>query len=234
MKPAEIASLVRSKTRTNATTFTDAQILTFMNPIMDSMSEEIAKMNENLLGITRQASLVADQRNYAIAEDVISLKYVNAKINGTDWTELDHIDISALGIPLQESNIRSHFTGHASAYDLLNREIYLFSSEAIIDVTNGLEYYAIIYPEHPANLTGTDDLSKDSSSTTRGFPRQFHTLLCTRIIIEYKQSRDKPIPLVGNETTFDKDFKSKLSAIRNLNTQNSFIASLPPETGEDY
>lgn len=234
MTSQELAAYIREKTRTNSTTLTDSQIIALASVHMDSFAEEIAKANEDFFAIERTGALVADQRSYTLGDDVISLKTVEVKLDGSSYVRLDPFDITELKMPTAEAQIRQYFAGRDPQYDLFNKAFVIYSEQAILTVADpGYKIRVIIYPAHLSAI-GTTDMSADPTATTRGFPRQFHELLGRRIIIDWKQSRDKPIPLTQQEQNFDKDFALKVNAIRNINTDHSFVAEVPYDDGSQY
>ena len=71
MTPTELAKLIRRRTRTNSTTFTDADILTYVNAHMDSISAEIIKANEDYFGFREYRTLEANKRNYSFGAGIM-------------------------------------------------------------------------------------------------------------------------------------------------------------------
>lgn len=240
MTPAEFATYVRYKTRTDAVTFTDAEIMALANPFIDEFSQEIIKANEDLFVLEFLRNLEAGKRKYALPDQLLSqMKYLeaNLKVNSTDddnWQRLNETDMNWKRIPTNEANIISHYSGKLPEFFRYANVIMILSGSTIIDVTDGIVLHCIVWPAHLTALTGTTDMSVDPSSVTKGFPRQFHRLLGTRVVIEYKQSQEKPIPLVGNELTFEKDFEKAIESIRGGNLDLDFQASVPQDTGQDY
>ena len=63
MNFVNFASLVRKKTRTNSTTFTDADLLLYANTFKDEIAEMLSKeVGEDIFGLRLTRDLVADQR----------------------------------------------------------------------------------------------------------------------------------------------------------------------------
>jgi lauroyl/myristoyl acyltransferase len=65
MTPANFASYIRLKTKTNATTFPDADILAYANIIKDDIAKEVTKANEDYFGMKFLRYLIAGQRGYS-------------------------------------------------------------------------------------------------------------------------------------------------------------------------
>lgn len=113
MTPATFAAYVRLKTRTNSTTFTDADMLIFMEQRQDELAQEIIKLDEDLLLIPQTFNLVASttSREYSFPSDILArMKRVEAKLNGTDFVKLEEIDMSTINTPLAtEADITDNF-----------------------------------------------------------------------------------------------------------------------------
>jgi hypothetical protein len=99
MTPKELASYVRFKTRTNPSTFTDADILMLMKIRQDEIAKDILDADEDILLIPQYSSLVANQREYSLPVDMLSsIKRVEAKLDGTNFIKLNELDIVSLNI----------------------------------------------------------------------------------------------------------------------------------------
>ncbi len=235
MNNAKFARLVRLYTHSNATTFSDADILDYANIFKDDIAKEIAKRNEDYFGIEFIRNLEAGKRQYSIPDEVLNnIKYTQAMIDGVFWQRLEEFDLSQYKKTTDEASIRINFTGKNPQFDIWNRLLCIYSGDAVIDVTNGLKLWAIIYPADIADLTSTTDMAVDPNTTSHGFPRQFHELLARRVSIAYKSSKDKPIPLSEKEQKYDFDLKDALDAITGMNLDRSFVASSPDDDGQDY
>jgi len=235
MTPAELASFVRDQTNTDATTFSDAQILTKANVFIDDIAKEIAKTHRGFFGRVFTYNLVADQRNYPLETDLLNgIRSVEAQLDGTNWKWLTSLDITALGKPTDETDIRAAFAGKDPRYDIFQKEIWIYSESAIVNVTGGLKVRCDVYPEHLTSLSGSSDLSINSSSTKRGFPRAVHELLARRIIIAFKESKDKPIPLTQTEQKYEFDLVKAISALRDSNQDEVILAPLPFNDGNQF
>ena len=97
MTPVEFAYHVRFMTRTNSTTFTDAEILALMKIRQDEIAKAILEADEDILLIPQYTSLVADQREYPLPQDMLSsIKRVEAKLDGTNFIKLNELDVTTL------------------------------------------------------------------------------------------------------------------------------------------
>ena len=230
------ATLVRHYTKTNSTTFTDANILILANIFKDDISERISKeVGEDYFGLRFERDLVAGQREYDLpAELMARMKYLQAKLDGTNWTRLKETDLSTYSKTLDETTIQLTYAERSPEFDLWDQGIFLLSGDAIIDVTDGLKLWAIIFPSDFANLTSTEDMSTNPDDYTHGFPRQFHELLARRISVAYKSSKDRPIPLSEKEKMYEMDLNVTIQSMKDANLDRSVIPSAPFNDGSDY
>ena len=209
-------------------------------PIQEDIAKEAIKANEDLFGLELTRNLVAGKRNYALDDDVLQIKIVQAKLDGTDWEDppLVEYDNNILRINTDEDSIVDFFSDYGDEYNpgyfIFGKEIIILNDSAIIDVTDGLKMWAILYPTKIAALTGIDDMSIRPTATSIGFPKQLHKLWAKKVIIEWKESQDKPVPLTEEERNYDKDLKEALDSIKNLNLDRSILAEMPYCDGQDY
>ena len=56
-------------------------------------------------------------------------------------------------------------------------------------------------------LSSTEDMSADPSTTSHGMPREAHEIWARSVIIEYKNSKEKPIPLTEKELNYENDLQ---------------------------
>jgi len=248
MTPAKFTSWVRWKTRTNSTTFTDAQLLLGMEVRQYEIAKAILKADEDILLIPQTCDLVEDQREYPQPLDIISrIKRVEAKLNGTNWIPLSEIDITQIGYPIAtETNITDVFNNSqvsngnptGARFDLLRKAIMIYSG-SITDVTAGLRIYVNTYPSVITDLTGTTDMSEDPSDTTHGIPKALHEIWSRGVIIDYKEGKEKPIPLSEKELSYKFDLEKAIEILKHGNLDREVFGTLPPASdrgndGSDY
>jgi len=232
MKPVEFAAHVRYMTRTNSTTFTDSDILNLMKIRQDEIARAILKADEDILLIPQTTSLVANQREYAFPEDMLlKIKRVEAKLNGTDWVKLSQKDITEFTWALTETNITDHFSNYDgyAFYDLSRKALYLLTG-TITSVTDGLKVWVNTYPTEITDLSSTTDMSVDPTTTTHGIPREMHEIWARGVIIDYKGSREKPIPLTEREMKYESDKMETINFLRNQDIDKEVTGKLPPSS----
>ena len=238
MTGANFTSYIRKLTKTNSTTFPDADIILYANIIKDRFATEIKKADEELFNMEMYTDLKASgslltTREYPVDTDVINYKRIQAKFDGTNWIKLEEFDPTESDMPITESDITNRFsneTGHAF-YDLSRGSLFIYSG-TITEVTNGLYMFAEIYPEDitTSELSKTTDLSIPSTKTKFRLPRQFHELWARNISIIYKSAQEKPIELSSLELRVEVDFDKQIDAITNSTTDRDITRTLPDDT----
>jgi hypothetical protein len=234
MKFTEFAARIRFFTGTNTVTFTDADILMLANTAKDDFAKDIVQANEDYFGLDHYCDLVAGQREYPLPLNLLQLKLTEAKLDGTTWKRLIETDYNLGTYTTDEDSIVVAFAGQEPCFEYYRNSIWILNDSAIIDVADGLYIKGFIYPADFTSLSSTDDMSANPSSTSHGLPRQFHELLARRIIIDYKNAKDKPIPLTERETLFDRDFADAIESIKNPNLDRSITGKVPYNDGSQY
>jgi hypothetical protein len=233
----ELATRIRFLTKTNSTTFTDAEMLPLVNNFMtDEIASRIVETDSQHFAVPYTFNLVANQREYAIGDDVLNRAHkLEVKFVSTD-DRMPAEYIKDYRGSEEEDQITANFNNSEGgfAYTIRRRAILILSG-TIIAVTNGARMVSIVYPEKLANLTGTTGLEVDPSTTTFGFPRQFHELLARRVSIAWKGSQPKPIPLSPDERKYEADLAKALAAIAMVTDEGSVRSEDPGvlDTGDD-
>lgn len=236
MTYANFAALIRHYTKTNSTTFTDADILKLANIFKDDLAAALAKeVGEDIFGLRFERNLVAGQREYDLPAEVMGrIKYLEAKLDGTNWERLKEVDLSTYGHTTDESTIQLEYAEKDPEVDLWDSGFFIFSGDAIIAVTNGLKLWAIIWPADFTDLTSVVDMATNPDDYTHGFPRQLHELLARRVSIAYKSSKDRPIPLSEKEKLYEVDLANQITIMKGANLDRDVIPSAPYNDGSDY
>jgi len=240
MKPLELATYIRFKTKTTTTTFTDAEMLPLVNFRQDELSRRLItslSSDEDYFLTPQTTDLIADQRDYALPKNLLArIKRVEAKLDGENFIRLLPMDINEYRYVNDEDTIISYFSndeGYAK-YDMMRRSLNIYSG-AITSVTGGLKIWAYEYPATITTLTNnTTDIEDDPTTTTYGFPRELHELLARGVIIDFKESMEKPIPLTEREAKFEYDLKLAINSLRNADSNREIIATVPVDNGEEY
>lgn len=233
MTGKQFVDYIRLKTRTNTTTFSDNDILLLANIRLETLSREILGTDEDVLVVPMKTNLVAGLREYPFPQSILSrIKYVEAKLDGTKFIYLTEMDLSKYKRTTDEATILSTFSneeGHAF-YDISRKSLWLYCG-VISSVQLGLKLWCNTYParlDSSRIADTTTDLSVDPTVTSHGFPREFHELWARGVIIDWKQSREKPIPLSETELNYALDVHKAKTDMRNANLDRTFTASVPP------
>lgn len=240
MTGASLAAIIHKKTRTNATTFTLADMLVDVNVFKDEIVSMIVERNSGYFLIPSTFDLKANQREYSFSDSLLNrLHKVEIKF-ASDNSRFPASFIKDYSGSETESEIVKNYSNAEGgfAYTIRRRDILILSG-TIVAVTAGGRMWWHKYPADLANLTGIVGLEVDPSTTTFGFPRQFHELLARRVAMEYKQRQPKPIPLNELDKKYDYDLKMQLDAIAHIDNSAELIGEEPDpassgNSGWDY
>jgi hypothetical protein len=225
MNAVQLASLIRTKTRTTSDTFSDADMLVHVNTFKDEIAGRIQQERQDIWNMPATFDLVGDQREYAFPDDVLN-NIVSLELKFT--ASGDYVRARATKAPddfaLSEDQITAYHTNLTPWYFVRRRAVYVLSG-AITAVTGGGRLVYNAFPASLADLTGTTDLSIDPSTTTHGFLREFHELLARRVSIEYKDING--MQLSTKELAYDQDLERKLDEFSTVDLSQVFTASLP-------
>ena len=226
----EFATRVRFFTKTNSTTFTDSDILALMKVRQDELAKNILEIDEDILLIPQTQSLVADQREYPFPADILSnIKRVEAKLDATRWVKLTEIDLTSIKTAVStETDITNNFSNSegGARFDLIRKALYIYSG-TITNVTGGLKLWCNTWMSALTSLAGSTGMEIDPSTTTHGIPRELHEIWARGVIIDYKQGKEKPIPLNESERNYKEDKKEALFSLTTQNLDREVTGSLP-------
>lgn len=238
MTPLALATLIRKRTHTNTVTFPDADMLPEVNAFKDEIATAIVERDAGYFDIPCVFNLVADQREYAIGDNLLNrLHKVEIKFSASDARQpatniKDYLGSEAESEIIQQfSNAKGGF-----AYTIRRRALFILSG-TIVNVTAGVRTWSHIWPADISDLTANGiGMEVDPSSTTFGFPRQFHELLATRVSIAYKDNQPKPIPLSRHEKGYEARLQAQLDALSTNDKSAETIAEvqIPAEYNNGY
>lgn len=234
MTGTQLATLIRLKTTTNSTTFSNADMLVYVNIFKDEIASKIVERNNGMFLVPSTFSLVASStsREYAFPDDMLNrLHKFEVKFVSTD-SRFPSTYIKDYSGSETESEIVKNYGNSIGefAHTIRRRALFILSG-TIIAVTNGGRIWYHAFPADLANMTGSTDLGVDPSTTTFGIPRQFHELLARRVSIEYKSNKPKPLPLNALERNYDIDLQLALDAVSHIDNSAEYIGLLP--SGQD-
>lgn len=228
MTGTQLAALIRKKTRTNSTTFTDADMLVDVNIFKDEIASMIVERNAKYFLIPSKFDLVADQREYTFDDNLLNrIEKVEIKFSSSTSRFPARFLKDYYGSETESEIVKKYSNAEGGfAYIIRRRGIFILSG-TIINVTDGGRMIWSKYPSNLSDLTGSTDLAIDPSTTTFGFPRQFHELLARRVSMEYKGRQPKPIPFNQMEKNYDRDLEVQLAAISTIDNSAEVIGELP-------
>ena len=226
MTATQLATLIRKKTKTSTTTYPDADLLVDINLMKDDLASKIQQVRPEIWNIPAETNLVADRREYAFPEDVLNhIVFLELRFDSSsDPVIASPISRKHYNDVLEESVIVDNFDNLSPRYFIRRKAVYILSG-TIINVTDG---FRIVYDAFPADLpalTGTDDLSVDPSTTTHGFPREFHELWARRVSMEYKDRNG--IKFSQKELEYPQDLEEALEDFEIANLDAQIIGSIP-------
>lgn len=226
MTGTQLAALIRKKTKTNSTTYADAEMLVDVNNGKNEIASLIAGENQKYFERRGTISLVANQRHYALSDDIlnsITKVEIMFETGGTYYPSTAKKDYYGSET---EAEITNNFSNNEGdfAHVVRNRGLFILSG-TISSVTSGIRYWFIEYPADLANLSGSTELNVDPSTTSSGFPKQFHELLARWVSIEWKQRNEKP--LTAKEANYERDLEKQLSEISRFDHSLEIIGNLP-------
>lgn len=228
MTGTQLAALIRLKTSTNTTTFTNADMLVYVNLFKDEIASKIVERNNGMFLVPSTFSLVADRREYAFPDDMLNrLHKFEVKFASAD-SRFPSTYIKDYSGSETESEIVKNFGNSIGEFGhtIRRRALYVLSG-TIIAVTDGGRIWYHAFPADLANMTGSTDLGVDPSTTTFGIPKQFHELLARRVSIEYKSNKPKPLPLNPLEKNYEVDLQVQLDAASHIDNSGEIIGELP-------
>jgi len=236
------ASYIRLRTKTNSTTLTDATIVITANVIKDDLASKIiSNVDEGYFDMEMVRDLEANIRDYTFENDVVkNLKYATAKLDGTNPVYLTESDWGAIEGEkkplLEDTSIKELYAARNPQFLITGRSLKILSGNNIGATVDGLKVVGEVFPEDitPTMLAATTELSIPSSDTQHAIPRAAHRIWAKMVVVEYKQSREKPIPLTEDEKKIELDLDELYKELRKRNAVRSFTAGVPQDNGQNY
>lgn len=200
-------------------------MLVHVNAFKDEIAGRIQQERQEVWNIPATFDLEADKREYAFPDDMLnSIVSLELKFTATgDYVRARSIQAPA-DFALSEAQIEGYHSNLTPWYFVRRRAVYVLSG-VIAAVTGGGRLVYNAFPADLPDLSGTTDLSIDPSTTTHGFPREFHELLARRVSIEFKDING--MQLSSKEMQYDDDLERKLDEFSTADLSAVFTASLP-------
>lgn len=249
MTGKEFKDYVLFNARANTSTLTDAQIVLLANPKRVYLAKKIESVDENYFGSPEFRDLVAStvSREYPLPSDMLSkLKRVEAKLDGEKWIPLKRFDLSMYEDATDEDSILTHFSNEKgnAKYHIYRNSLWLYTG-VIPAHAEGNKYLKLWSYAYPAALTVEDladdtrDLADPSDTDDNGIPLLFHELWADMVVIQFKSSRQKPLPLTAQERDWKTRLADCLEELRSMDKSYVVEAGAPDVTvlgdsGYDY
>ena len=237
MKGTELATIIRTRTKTTPTTYPDADLLVDVNLMKDEIAGEISDRKEEAFNIEVDDDLLADTRMYPYQTDLMNqiVRVELMLVDGNDYILATPTKMNKNKIPMQEENIVATFNDENPQYLIRGKHIVLLTGNAITAVTAGIKIVYKVFPSDLANLTGETELSTDTSATALGFPREFQELWARRVSIEYKDRNNKK--LSSREQKYEVDLADALDRFDKPVSSEEITGAIPDDgsdNGFDY
>jgi len=237
MTPTNLAAYVRLKTRTNSTTLTNADLIILGNVVKDELVWRALEADEDLFLVPTYLDLVADQREYPLHSDLLSrIKRVEAKLDASSYIKLYEFDLPQHQDPIStEADITAHFGNDEKEafFDIMRTAIWIYSG-TITAVTDGLKIWLNTVVADITSMVATTDMSVDPTTTTHGIPKALHKTLGDGMVIAWKESREKPIPLSESELNYEDQVAKAVSSLKRANYDRDTIGQVPYNDGSQY
>lgn len=256
MKYTNFASLVRSQTRTDSTSFPNSALTLYANVAKDYVAETIVELSEDYFDLTLTTDLIESQREYAFPLDVLKgIKMLEGRLNGVEWKRINEFDLNSYRLhqgsrtknysvldvrdafsnaTTDERSITDYFSDENPLFDIDGQSIFIYSATAPIAVTAGLKLRASIYPADFTDSiwSSTDDISYRLNSTSTALPRASHEVLARKTMLLYKQANNMPLDEYDYE--FESMVKRMRSRLSRINRDRVVKPKVIRDNGFDY
>jgi len=242
MRITDICSLARKKSKTNAITFPDSDMLLYIKSKLPQFQVDIEEVNEDYLGSVEFRDLRATgtgtytdggetylTREYNLPSDMIHrLKYVSAKLNGVDWIRLKHYDLNDIKIPFEEDRILQRFNNNegVAGYEIFRGSLFLLTGKIENAVSDGLKIWAYSFSEVPTSIpvAGSDE---DVEFDLYGIPEPMQELFALALSMEWKSNQEIPVPFSAQEQNFYALYANELQSLKGLDRSKEIVFERP-------
>lgn len=229
MNFATFTKKLRLATGTDNETLPWENIAVFVNAELEQFSllATLPWLQETYLWVEIDIDTTDNQRKYAILDNIIRTHWIEYRY-GEIPVRMKETTLTRLDWPIVESEVQRYFRDRLPSYSLYGNFLYLWTWEDIEWQEWAIKIFASVYPtEFEAEDFEEDNINE--MTTKSELPRQFHQILLKRVIITYKESRDKPIALTQGEQMFAWELATVLRTMRVLNTSRRYSMSEPKD-----
>lgn len=159
-----LISQTRFLTNTDSSSYSDADIQANLTRWSHLFTTEILDIQDDwdFQGEIATADLVANQREYVFPADILKIKRIELKLDGSNWRVANFIDEAEIGTSIaSEEDIVRRFNNTNPYVSLFDRSIFIYSG-TISDVTAGIKIW---YSEE---IVGKDNNGNDITAFSAG------------------------------------------------------------------
>jgi len=240
MRPLDIKNYVLGKLHITDDEFTEnhTAMVDVANLVLDDLYGSISWKNLGYFGDYKTLDLTGSIRIYPIPDYLLN-KINKVEIYLTDWKPLKIRTIDDYPeFVFSEAWITENFDNEYPEGFIHGGNLYVLSG-TISAASPGIRLWFLDFPDKIASMDSTTELAiiktvntPTGGTTAIGLPRQFHRLLCTGIIVDYKEANE--LPLTGREGIYDQDLKTKLNQLTPLSTGEEVKGEIPTDDGSGY
>ncbi|QGH73335.1 MAG: hypothetical protein [Siphoviridae sp. cttb18] len=189
---AELDDYVDDLGGTNTTTYTDAAKHRAYDRWSNNIIAEImeAMQDYDFQGEISTHDIVASQREYIFPTDILKIKRIDLKLDGSNWKRASEIDASQLGNSYAaEADIIARFTNDEPYVEFLDNSFMIYSG-SISNVTGGIK---LTYSKQVVGLNASnEDITNFTADTHKSNLPQFAQMaLIYGALIDYFTDKDE-------------------------------------------
>ena len=128
---------------TDTTSYTDTDKHASMTRWAHVLTEEVVDAQDDwdFQGEIATTSLVANQREYTFPTDILKIKRIDLKLDGSNWYQASRLDESEIGDSIaSESDITEQFTNTEPYVSFYDKSFFIWSG-TITAVTGGIKIW---------------------------------------------------------------------------------------------
>lgn len=160
MTNQEIITYVRKRTNSTSSTLSDNDLLTFINERNRQLFAALQMVREDYGGERSTTDLVASQQEYALPDDCMRLRRLEAMLDGVTWHKVEFFDISQHDNANDSTSISNNYTKDKPFADVHENGLFLYPIPDAA-VTDGLKLWYIKRPQDNNDLGGSQVLPKE-------------------------------------------------------------------------
>lgn len=179
MTLSELRSQTRFLTNTDSTSYSDTDLDLNLTRWAHLLTGEIINSQDDwdFQGEIATADLVANQREYTFPVDILKIKRIELKLDGTNWVRAAWLDEAEISRAIaSEEEITEQFNNSEPFVALFNKSFFIFSG-TITAVTGGIKIW-YLKEIVGKDATGADITSFSASTDKPNINEAFQRGLC--------------------------------------------------------